>query len=82
VATALGFLLGNSLCIWRYQVYLKFQIMKSKSGLLFGVPVPEELSADGDLIERAIQLALKESREKNVAGKDVTPFVLARLASV
>jgi pseudouridine-5'-phosphate glycosidase len=56
--------------------------MKTKSGLLFGVPVPEELSADGDLIERAIQLALKESREKNVAGKDVTPFVLARLASV
>ena len=53
--------------------------MKTKSGLLFGVPIPEELSADYNLIEGEIERALKECRDKNVAGKDVTPFVLARL---
>jgi pseudouridine-5'-phosphate glycosidase len=46
---------------------------------LFGVPVPEEFSADGQKIETEIQAALRECTERNIHGKDVTPFVLARL---
>jgi hypothetical protein len=34
---------------------LAFQLLKSKSGLLFAVPIPEEFSADGDFIEKEIQ---------------------------
>ena len=56
-----------------------FQVLQSKSGLLFGVPVPEEFSADGEAIEIEIHAALLECTERNIHGKDVTPFVLARL---
>lgn len=52
------------------------QVLQSKSGLLFGVPIPEEFSADGVKIETEIQAALKECNERHIVGKYVTPFVL------
>lgn len=55
------------------------QLMQSKSGLLFGVPIPEDLSIANDKIESVIQSALKECQEKGISGKNVTPFILARL---
>ena len=61
-----------------YFLLCSSQLIKSKSGLLFGVPIPEEFSADGDVIEREIQNALQECAEQKITGKNVTPYVLAR----
>ncbi|KAJ8020473.1 Pseudouridine-metabolizing bifunctional protein C1861.05 [Holothuria leucospilota] len=49
------------------------------SGILIAVPIPEECSGDGDMIERAIQQAVIESEEASITGKAVTPFVLQRV---
>ncbi|KAL3850160.1 hypothetical protein ACJIZ3_012042 [Penstemon smallii] len=49
------------------------------AGILIAVPIPSERSATGNLIESAIQKALKEAREQNATGSAETPFLLARV---
>ncbi|KAM5173029.1 uncharacterized protein ACMZJ9_005712 [Mantella aurantiaca] len=53
--------------------------LKLSSGILIGVPIPTEHAASGEIIEEAIQQALKEARLQGIRGKDVTPFVLQRV---
>lgn len=48
-------------------------------GTLVAVPVPEAEALPLDVAERAIAQATREADEQNVHGKDVTPFVLARV---
>ena len=36
--------------------------LQLRSGLLIAVPIPEQDTADGDIIEQAIQQAVDESR--------------------
>ncbi|GLT50721.1 hypothetical protein SLA2020_241870 [Shorea laevis] len=52
------------------------------SGVLIAVPIPKEHSASGDLIESAIERALREAREKNITGNAETPFLLARVSEL
>ncbi|XP_033019145.1 pseudouridine-metabolizing bifunctional protein C1861.05-like isoform X1 [Lacerta agilis] len=49
------------------------------SGVLIAVPCPEDQAASGQLIEEAIQQALREAREKRITGKELTPFLLQKL---
>ncbi|CAK9327991.1 unnamed protein product [Citrullus colocynthis] len=49
------------------------------SGILIAVPIPNEHSASGSLIDKAIQRALQEAREKNIVGNAETPFLLKRV---
>ncbi|XP_078076156.1 uncharacterized protein LOC144498630 isoform X2 [Mustelus asterias] len=49
------------------------------SSVLIAVPIPEEQTASGLLIDDAIQQAVEEARDKGILGKDVTPFVLSRV---
>lgn len=53
--------------------------MGLKGGMLVANPIPEEYAMDADEINAAIGKAVAESVEKGVAGKDVTPFLLARV---
>ncbi|KAG1330960.1 pseudouridine-5'-phosphate glycosidase 2 [Cocos nucifera] len=53
--------------------------LKLGSGMLIAVPVPKEYAASGNMIESAIQNALKEAAEKNVIGNAATPFLLSRV---
>jgi len=46
------------------------------SGML--IAVPNDSSA-GERVEQAIQIALNEAKEKNIQGRDVTPFVLKKI---
>lgn len=61
------------------------QLMKtSKSlGLPYGTvlacPIPENYAADGDVIQQAINQAVQEAIEQNIASQNVTPFILARV---
>ncbi|KAJ8770923.1 hypothetical protein K2173_022095 [Erythroxylum novogranatense] len=53
--------------------------LKLGTGTLIAVPIPKEHAASGNVIEFAIQTALREAREKNVTGCAETPFLLARV---
>lgn len=53
--------------------------MGLKGGMLVANPIPEEYAMNADEINAAIGKAVAESVEKGVAGKDVTPFLLARV---
>ncbi|KAG0501612.1 hypothetical protein HPP92_001684 [Vanilla planifolia] len=49
------------------------------SGILIAVPIPKQHSASGNLIESAIQEALKEAKDKHITGSAATPFLLSRV---
>jgi pseudouridylate synthase len=51
-------------------------------GLLITVPVPQDDELPDAIAEVAIQQATNEANAKGVHGKDVTPFVLARVAEL
>ena len=53
-----------------------------KGGMVIGNPIPEEFEMDYDTITNAIESALKEAEEKNIAGKKVTPFLLDRVKTI
>lgn len=58
------------------------QALGLRSGLLFGVPVPQSAAIDAATIETAIDKATDEAHAAGIAGRDVTPFVLARVAEL
>ena len=50
-----------------------------KGGLLIGNPVPEEFGQDYDYMEGIIDTALAEAEKAQVRGKNITPFLLAKV---
>ncbi|MBG9772870.1 pseudouridine-5'-phosphate glycosidase [Brevibacillus laterosporus] len=50
-----------------------------QGGMVISNPVPEESALPYDQIEAAIQQALAEAKENNIAGKKVTPFLLSKV---
>ncbi len=51
-------------------------------GLLVTVPVPADKELAAEIVDLAIDQALAEARERGIRGKQVTPFLLARLAEM
>ena len=51
-------------------------------GVLIANPIPEDAELDGDMITAAIESAIAEADARDVHGKRLTPFLLARLAEV
>ncbi|MDH6363037.1 pseudouridine-5'-phosphate glycosidase [Enterococcus sp. PF1-24] len=51
-------------------------------GAIIANPIPEAYSMDEAFINGAIEEALKEADEKNIAGKDVTPFLLGKIKDI
>ncbi|MCR4401565.1 MAG: pseudouridine-5'-phosphate glycosidase [Firmicutes bacterium] len=51
-------------------------------GLLVAVPVPEEYELPRELVDSAIDRALAEADARGIRGKELTPFLLARLAEI
>ncbi len=51
------------------------------SGMVFGVPIPEQYEAAGLEIQKAVEQAVRESIEQGIdkRGKEVTPWLLARV---
>jgi pseudouridine-5'-phosphate glycosidase len=47
-----------------------------KGGVLVTNPIPERDSMDKEYIDSVIEAAIKESKEKSIHGKNVTPFLL------
>jgi pseudouridylate synthase len=51
-------------------------------GVIIANPVPESAALDDALVEQAVTAALAAAAAQNVSGKDVTPFLLAKLAEI
>jgi len=49
------------------------------SGLLLAVPIPESEASTGEVIESAIKTAVEEAEKAGISGREVTPFILARV---
>jgi pseudouridine-5'-phosphate glycosidase len=50
-----------------------------KGGMLVTNPIPEEYSMPKEVIDSAIERALKEADEAGIHGKQCTPFLLAKV---
>ncbi|KAH8266510.1 hypothetical protein KR044_009295 [Drosophila immigrans] len=59
-----------------------WQQLDLKSGVLIGVPIPEEYAADKAAIDAAIEVANAEAQAQGVSGKEVTPFLLSHIAKI
>ena len=53
-----------------------------KTGTLIATPVPAEHELPAEVAEKAIAQALEEAEERDVRGKYVTPFLLARVSEL
>ena len=53
-----------------------------KGGMLVTNPIPEEYAMDDKVINAAIDEAIKDMDEKGIKGKECTPFLLAKVASI
>lgn len=59
-------------------IYTKWSL-GLKGGIVVANPIPKAYSQDEKTINAAILKALKEAEEKNIRGKDTTPFLLAKV---
>ena len=51
-----------------------------ESALVVTVPVPVDAEVDADLLQRVLDDSLAKAEQERIAGRDVTPFLLARMA--
>ncbi len=51
-----------------------------KGGLIIANPIPEQYEMDNKIIDKAIQEALNQVDQLNIKGKDITPFLLSKIA--
>ena len=50
------------------------------NAILLTVPVPAEFEIERELLEEILAEALNLAEEKNISGKEITPFLLSRMA--
>lgn len=53
-----------------------------QTGTLVATPIPEKDELPAEVAEKAIAQALQEAEERGVRGKEVTPFLLARVSEL
>ena len=56
--------------------------LKLDGGVLITNPIPEEYSMDPEIINKAIDEAVKEMDAQGIKGKDCTPYLLAKIAEI
>jgi len=56
--------------------------MGLRSGVLVCVPCPEDVAVPAEAVERVLRTALQQAEAEGVRGKQVTPFLLSRLADL
>jgi pseudouridine-5'-phosphate glycosidase len=52
-----------------------------EGALVVAVPVPSEFEVDAGAVEESLAEALSEAERRNVAGRELTPFLLSHLAA-
>lgn len=58
--------------------------LRLQNGAIFAVPIPQEYEAKGEMIQRLVNQAIAESEANGMSkrGKDVTPWLLARVVEL
>jgi len=56
------------------------QALGIERALLVTVPVPQEFEVPAASLEHALQKALQEAESQQIAGRELTPFLLSRMA--
>ena len=64
------------------QAFFAKQDMGLGGGMLVANPIPEEHSMDSEAIGRAIDEAVAEARSRGIHGKELTPFLLAKIKDI
>ncbi len=64
------------------EAFLVKQAVGLKGGMLVTNPIPEEYSMDSEVISKAIDEAIAESKRQGIHGKDTTPFLLAKVKEI
>ncbi|HEY6119272.1 MAG TPA: pseudouridine-5'-phosphate glycosidase [Pyrinomonadaceae bacterium] len=54
--------------------------LKITSALLVTVPVPVEMEVPAETLQRTLEAALIEAKQLNIGGRELTPFLLSRMA--
>jgi pseudouridine-5'-phosphate glycosidase len=54
--------------------------LKIESALLITVPVPVEAEVESSLLQRALDDAIAKAERERIAGRDLTPFLLAHMS--
>jgi pseudouridine-5'-phosphate glycosidase len=62
------------------EIFQAQQALGMERALLVTVPVPEEFEVSAKQLETALNEALKEAERGNVSGRELTPFLLSRMA--
>jgi pseudouridine-5'-phosphate glycosidase len=62
------------------EIYQAQRELGLSSALLVTVPVPPELEVESALLEKVLADSLEQAEREKIAGRDVTPFLLARMA--
>jgi len=62
------------------QIFRAHQALGIERALLVTVPVPEEFEVPAIDLERALDEALREAESQHMVGRDLTPFLLSRMA--
>ncbi len=53
-----------------------------QGGMVIANPIPKGFSMDSEIIETAIKKALAQADRQGITGKDITPFLLAKVESL
>lgn len=53
-----------------------------KNGMLVTNPIPEKYSMDYDVINKAIEEAVLSANKENIHGKELTPYLLAKIKDI
>lgn len=53
-----------------------------QGGMLIGNPVPEEYAMDFDYMSKVVDEAVAAANEKGIRGKNITPFLLAKIVEM
>jgi len=62
------------------QIFRAQQTLGIERALLVTVPVPEEFEVPATDLQRALDEALREAESQHVVGRELTPFLLSRMA--
>lgn len=61
-------------------IYRAQRELEIESALLLTVPVPEEFEVPGEQLQAALDDALQNAERSGIAGRELTPFLLTRMA--
>lgn len=56
------------------------EVMQLGTGQLFCIPPPNDIALDSDFINGVIEEASFDAKQKGIKGKELTPFLLSRIA--